>query len=359
VKLVYLSVGQGPRRRILLALGFCIAWCITEASWAIGTDAGLNIENTATVNFEISGAAQTPVTSNTTQTLVDELIDAVVVSNDGGAVAVSTPETGAVLQFTVTNTGNGSEVYQLIADPNVAEGGFDPNLNQIYLETNGVPGLQIGSDLPYVTGIADPTLAEDESLIVYLQANIPAVLNQTDLGEIQLRAISATLTAQTAADDPNDPTWPVPGTAYAGLGDGGSDAVIGTTHQAANPLILNSGQFQVAAAVVAVSKTAVAVVDPFGGTTIVPGTVITYQLELSVNGSGSADNVVLTDVIPSELEYVANTLNVAEAAEEDDFAPAGTDNSGYEGGTATLRVTSPTIAGGSAALLVTFDATVR
>ena len=76
----------------LLSLGFALA--AAGPVHAIGTDAGLNIQNTATVNFEIGGAAQTPVDSNTVVTLVDELIDVVVVDDNGGSVSVSTPDSG-------------------------------------------------------------------------------------------------------------------------------------------------------------------------------------------------------------------------------------------------------------------------
>ena len=85
---------------------------------------------------------QTPVSSNTVQTTVDELLDVVVVDDSGGPVAVSVGETGAVLQFTITNNGNGSEVFRIVADDAVNEGGFDPALNQLYLESNALPGLQ-------------------------------------------------------------------------------------------------------------------------------------------------------------------------------------------------------------------------
>ena len=101
---------------------------LSQFSFALGTDAGVNIENSATVNFEIGGLAQTPVDSNTTQTLVDELLEVAVVSDDGGPVAVGSPDTDAVLQFSVTNNGNGDEVYRIVADDDVAEGGFNPSL---------------------------------------------------------------------------------------------------------------------------------------------------------------------------------------------------------------------------------------
>ena len=346
------------RSRIIDAVGICCLAATTHVH-AIGTDAGASIQNTATVNFEIGGAPQTPVSSNTVVTVVDELIDVVVVDDNGGPVAVSSPETGALLQFTVTNNGNGSEVFRIIADVNVAEGGFDPTLNQLYLETNGLPGLQIGGDTAYVSGSSDPTLAEDESLVVYVSADIPAGRAQGDDGDVALRAISATIINQTGITDPDDGGWPAPGTSYAGLGDGGGDAVVGSSHDTSNLLVRTTARFEVAAAVVTITKSAVSVLDPFGGTTLVPGSVITYQLDVTVTGTGNAENLVVSDILPAELEYQLNTLQIDGVAEDDDFAPAGTDNSGFDSGTTTVVVDQGVIAGGSPTIVITFDAAIR
>ncbi len=327
---------------------------------AIGTDAGVNIQNTATASFEVGGAPQTPVTSNTVQTLVDELIDVVVVDDTGGPVAVSAGEAGAILQFTITNNGNGTEVFRIIADDTVAEGGFDPALDQLYIESNGLPGLQVGGDTPYVPGIADPTLLEDESLVLYVVADIPAGLSQGDDGDVLVRAVAETIiNGSGGVDDPDDAAWPTPGVSYAGAGDGGGDAVVGASHDIGSLLMRTAGRYEVSDAVVSIVKSATSIVDPFGGATLVPQTVITYRLEVSVTGSGAAENLVISDVIPADLEYQAGSLVVDGVAEDDDFAPSGTDNTGFNTGTATLVVDRGTVAGGAPTIVVTFEAAIR
>ena len=341
------------RGGLLLMAGFS-----ASLGYAIGTDAGAQVENTASASFAISGAVQPPVTSNTTQTVVDELIDVVVVSNDGGVVGVASPETGAVLQFTVTNNGNGSEVFRILPDDGVAEGGFDPVINQLYIESNGVPGLQPGADTSYVPGISDPELAEDEVITIYVEANIPAALAQGDNGDVELRAISETIRTQAGTDDPDDVAWPTPGTSYAGLGTNGGDVVVGNSHDIANLLVRTTGRYQINSAVVTLTKTVDSVLDPFGGTTVVPGSVITYRLELSVSGVGTAENLVVSDPIPAQLDYQIGTLQVDGLAEDDDFAPLGTDNSGFDSGTGSVVVDRGSVAGGSPTVVITFDAAV-
>lgn len=348
------------RRFTVSAVAISCCFIGANSAHAVGTDAGVNIQNTATAAFEINGAPQTPVSSNTVQTTVDELLDVVVVDDSGGPVAVSVGEIGAILQFTITNNGNGSEVFEIIADDSVTEGGFDPQLNQLYIESNAIPGLQIGADTAYVSGTANPTLLEDDTLVLYVQSNIPAGLSQGDNGDVDVRAVAETIiTATGGIDDPDDAAWPVPGVSYAGAGDGGGNAVVGTSHDITNLLMRNAGRYRVSDAVVSVVKTATNILDPFGGTTLVPGTIITYQLEVLVTGSGSVQSLVISDVIPVELEYQLNTLVVAGVAEDDDFAPAGTDNSGFNAGTTTLVVDRGAVAGGSPTIVITFDAAIR
>ncbi|XOV82296.1 MAG: hypothetical protein ACFHXK_15710 [bacterium] len=290
------------RQQIGMFVLVCSALFGTTSGHAIGTDAGVNISNTATATFSVNGSAQSPVNSNTVVTIVDELLDVVVIDDNSGPVAVGAGATGAILQFSITNNGNGSEVYRIIAEADVNEGGFDPLLNQLYIESNGLPGLQVGGDTPYVTGSGDPLLTEDSTLILYVQSDMPGGLVQGDNGDIQISAIAQTIIDATGGlDNPDDPSWPVPGTSYAGLGDGGGTAVVGTSADINALLLRNQGRYQVSEAVVSIDKSAVNVADPFGGTSIVPGSVITYELTLRVVGSGIAQAVRVSDVMPADL----------------------------------------------------------
>ena len=93
--------------------------------------------------------------------------------------------------------------------------------------------------------------------------------------------------------------------------------------------------------------------------TLVPGTIITYELTVTITGTGAADALVISDVVPAELEYQAGTLRIDGVLEDDDFAPIGTDNSGFDATTSSVTVDQGTVAGGSAPIVITFDATIR
>ncbi len=358
--------------KLMLAIaGILLPVLITQSAQAVGTIAGREINNSAQANYAIAGVAQSEVDSNTVQVYVDELLDVVVVNDDGAPVSVTTPETAAELQFTITNTGNGSESFRLLADHTAIGDEFDPALSQIYLESNSAPGLQTGGggDTLYIAGTNDPLLAADEALVVYVVNDIPESLNQDDQGFIDLRAISTTVFAQAGIDDPDDPGFPVVGTQYAGAGDldevgaANVNAVVGTSHNPALLLISARGIYDVSAALVTLVKSVVSVLDPFGGAAVVPGSVVTYQIVASVTGTGTVEDLLVTDALPAELEYVAASIVVASglpAGEDadDDFLPTGTDNTGFSApGTVTISL-GDVVAGG-ADITITFKATIR
>lgn len=83
------------------------------ASHAAGTPAGTNIQNTAHVSYTI-GSSTVTTDSNTSSVTVAERLDAVLtIANP--TVTVSPGATGEELVFTLTNTGNGSERFNLTA----------------------------------------------------------------------------------------------------------------------------------------------------------------------------------------------------------------------------------------------------
>ncbi|MDA1073349.1 MAG: hypothetical protein O3A63_01130 [Proteobacteria bacterium] len=350
----------------LYVAGLLLCSVFAQTGHAVGTTAGREIRNTAQVAFDIGGVSYPSMSSNTVATFVDELIDVSVVSDNGGIVPVATPAASALLQFTVTNNGNGTETFRIITEDAISEGGFDPTTLSLYLETNAIPGLQTGAggDTVYTAGANDPTLGPDATQIVYVDNSIPGGLPTGNEGQIEIRAIATTVIAQTGTDDPASGSFPVPGDSYAGAGDlgenggGNVNAVVGTSHDTGNLILRTSGTFRVTEATVTMNKSVTSVVDPFGGSTVVPGSVLTYQLDVTVNGAGSVDNFVVSDLIPADLAFASGTLMIDGVAEDDDFIPLATDNAGFNAGTSTVTVDLGTVGGGSVVSIV-FEAALR
>ncbi len=264
---------------------------ISGSALAAGTAVGTAIENTATVDFTLGGTPLT-VISNTTTIVVAERLD-VVVTLQSGQVLVSANDVNQALLFTVTNTGNGAEVILLSMDSLIAGDQFDPTpaVPEIYFDTDGSGDLSPG-DVAYNPGVNDPNLAADASVDILIVNDIPGTVANGDIGRSELTAAAATGTG-------------VPGTVYAGLGDGGTDAVVGATGAEAAQV----GEYLVSDILINVVK-AQLVSDPFGGTEPIPGATITYTITVDVTSAGVATASVLRDPIPNFSTFVPGSITL-------------------------------------------------
>lgn len=292
---------DGNHRRIgwiaLASLGAITAAFAAPPAYAVGTPAGTPIQNTASATYDEGGSSIT-VDSNTVTLIVDEILDIVVTSADPGDIAASPGEVNAVLSYTVTNGGNGPEPALLTGDPNIAGDDFDPDAISIFIDTDGNGNYDAGTDTLY-DPTTPPILTADETITVFILGDIPATAADTERSEVSLTATAATGSG-------------TPGTVFAGQGEGGANAVVGST----GATDVDSGFYVIVDANLNLSKTAT-IADPFGGTSPVPGATITYRLTSEATGTGSLANVVLTDTIPTDTTYVANSITLDSAAQTD------------------------------------------
>jgi len=258
---------------------------------AAGTAVGTTIQNTATVDFTLGGTPLT-VSSNTTTIVVAERLD-IVVTLQSGQVLVSANDVNQALLFTVTNTGNGTEVILLSMDSVIAGDQFDPTpaVPEIYFDTDGSGDLSPG-DVAYNPGVNDPNLVADASVDILIVNDIPGAVVNGDIGRSELTAAAATGTG-------------VPGTVYAGQGDGGTDAVVGATGAEAAQV----GEYLVSDILINVVK-AQLVSDPFGGTEPIPGATISYTITVDVASVGVATASVLRDPIPNFSTFVPGSITL-------------------------------------------------
>ncbi|WP_105102978.1 hypothetical protein [Microbulbifer pacificus] len=287
---------------------------------AVGTEAGTTISNTASATYTDTTGNPQSVSSNTTSLRVDELLDVTVATNDSGYVSVSTPESGAVLSFTVTNTGNGDEGYDLTLNSALSGDQFNPENALIYIDSNG-DGLYDAGDTLFSSG-TPLQLAADESIAVFVVADIPGAQSSNDVGLIELTAESITAQMSAGSD--------APGTVFAGQGDGGGNAVVGSSGGAAAA----QNGYQVSMVQPSFTKSQ-SVADPFGGSAAVQGAVITYTLTFSVSGSGEITDVILSDNIPDNTSYVAGSITLNGAGKSD---AADSDEARFDSSTTPPRI---------------------
>lgn len=263
----------------------------STAAAAEGTVAGSIVRNTATATYEASGG-ETTVTSNTVSLTVDEVLAVSVASGDPGDVSVAPSATGQILRFTITNIGNGSERFGLLARANAGGDDFDPSVTEIVMDSNGNGAYDAGVDTVYSAGANDPELAPDAALNIFLRSTIPAGASDGQRGRVDLVA-----TARTGSG--------TPGTVLANQGQGGGNAIVGMGGGVAE----DDGFYRVQQASVTFVKTAT-VLDPFGQSSPMPGATITYSLAVTVGGSGSIANLRIADSIPTGTSYRPGTITL-------------------------------------------------
>lgn len=279
----------GHHVRVLLACGAAGAAFAAAPAMASGVHAGTIIRNTASATYD-DGSGPKTVTSNSVDLQVDEVLDVTVVARDAGDASAAAGATGQVRAFTVTNLGNGPEAFTLAGIGAVTGNDFDPSVTSIAIDTNGNGQYDPGVDQPLAANGESPSLDPDQAITVFVVSTIPAGATNGKRGDVKLTA-----TATTGSG--------TPGTVFAGKGSGGGDAIVGATHAQADA---KSG-FVIQAASLTLAKTAT-VVDPWGGTRAVPGSLITYRLAATVGGAGSLANLHVTDAIPAGTTYQPGTL---------------------------------------------------
>lgn len=316
----------------LFATPVVALFTLSAPALADGVDAGTLIENTATATYDDGDGPQT-VDSNTVVVRVDELIDVTVTSLESGPIGTSPGE--AVLTFEVTNQGNGPEAYELTANPAVAGNDFDTTITNIAVDTNGNGTYDPGVDEILTAPETTQVLAADEALTVFVIVEVPVDATDSETSDVELTAEAVTGTG-------------APGTVFAGQGVDGGDAIIGTTGADGSAV----GTLIVGITTVDLNKS-VTVVDPFGGTSSVPGSIATFTISAEVEGSGSVDDLVVTDAIPDGTTYVIDSLTLDGGTLTD----ASGDDAGEASDATGISVDLGTVAGGSTHS-ITFDVTI-
>lgn len=301
------------------------------AAHADGVGAGTLIENTASATYDV-GDGPVTVPSNTVTVRVDELLDVTVTSLNSGPVATTSGT--AVLTFEVTNTGNGPEAFALTANPAVAGNDFDTTVDTIAVDSNGNgvydPGVDVVLTGPATTRILDA----DENLTVFVIVSVPSDVLDGETSDVDLLAEAVTGTG-------------APGTVYSGQGVDGGDAIVGATGADDNAI----GSILIGITSVDLIKSA-SVSDPFGGTSAIPGSVITYTITANVSGSGSVTDLVVVDTFPAGTTYAGGSLALDTAGLTD-----ASDADAGEANASGISVDLGTVAGGTSHS-VTFDVTI-
>jgi uncharacterized repeat protein (TIGR01451 family) len=266
-------------------------WPVMHAQ-AAGVAAGTIIQNTAQFEYTASSGLIVSDVSNTATLRVDEILDVTVSRSDTSDAPVLPGSATQPLSFTVTNNGNGQEAFRLTANLIVSGDQFDPVNARLAIDTNGNGQYDSSIDQIYSPGQNDPLMNPDTSVRVFVLSDIPSALQNGNRGIAELSAQAVTGTG-------------VPGTSFAGMGNGGGDAVVGATRGRS----VDTSAY-VAALINAQFIKTQSVIDPQGGNSAVPGSIITYTLSTQVTGSGTLSGATIADAVPAQTSYIPGSLRL-------------------------------------------------
>ena len=332
----------------LLALLMIVLVMMSTKVQAVGVAAGTTVTNTVTVTFNIGATAGIAFSTDVMQ--VQEVIDVDVTWQDATNIIVAPSATQQVQTYLLTNTGNGIESFSLLLNNSpIVSDEFDPINGNIHLDGNG-NGVFDGAPLDplYIPSVNDPVLDANgvDTQIIFLVSDIPAGVNIADTGASQVTASALTVGAAGAAV----------GTSLNGLGDGGIDAVVGTTQ--ANDFSQGIYQVDTTPIDVNILKSAQVISDGAGCTVApcspVTGATIRYALQVNITGVGTINNLVITDSIPVNTTYVNESIDLNSAALTDSGVDADAGN--FSANTVTVNLGSISSA---VTHLITFDVTIN
>lgn len=257
------------------------ATVLALAAHAAAPPAGTVIGNRAAATYIDASGDTVSITSNEVETVVQQVA--------GVTLAVDTVKTAApggkvFLPHQITNEGNGTDTFTLAAIETLAGGAFDFSTVRIYPDADfdGVAD----STVPITT---TPTLAAGDTFGILIEADVPA---SAATGTSQDITVTATSDFDGTSISVNTDTVTV-----------SSDAITELTKS------------------MTVADGTGAAADGLIG----PGDIVTIRIEYSSTGLVDADDLVVTDQLAAELDYIAGS------AQWSDSASSLTDaNEGYE-----------------------------
>lgn len=239
---------------LIVALLLALTALLSTQAFAAAPPAGAVIGNQATASYTDAGGISRTTTSNLVETTIQQVAGVDIEANQSKVAAAGST---VYLPHTVTNTGNGSDSYDLLASQ-VTGGGFTFTSIKVYADANG-DGVPDNFDEISLT----PVLAAGASYSLVIAAQVPSSATAATSSQL---TISATSKHTGSVRDSNTDTVTV----------AGDQAVLPVT----KALSKHSGP---------------------------AGTTLEVTLTYTNNGTRTASNLKLTDLLDSRYQYVAGT----------------------------------------------------
>ncbi|TET88560.1 MAG: hypothetical protein E3J96_03105 [Sulfurovum sp.] len=262
---------------------------------AKGVPAGTQIVNVAELTYKV-GTSDFNTTSNTLVDVVDQVLDLEIICQDSNPVIVQSGKSQRALTFRVSNIGNGTDKFALTQETN-STSDFTVNNPSIYIDTNANGVFDTAVDQQ----INDINLTADTNATLFFVSDMPS--GNFASGSQSANGIEARSTISGSG---------IPGTA---IDLGSYFAVDGIRGGVDSDLCV----YELSTVNVVLDKSATLSSDK-----LFTGTIIHYKIEVKVEGSGSVDNVVVKDTIPTGTSYVTNSIKLDSVSLSDNGHISGT-----------------------------------
>jgi len=284
----------------------------TSGAWALGTEAGTDISNSATLSYSAGGVAQPDVNTTTPDTFkVDKKVDMVLTTTDPDQIEVTPGQTDRITNYEFKNEGNADQKFTFAvsnlsnneeADYDTDKDNEDTDSMSIEYSTDGGSTWQA-----YSSAI---TVAKDATVQLRVKANIKTAANGAADGDIMNVELLATAvkddgTTAEIESDSEDPT-----AIDVVLADGVSDTTLGSSDSGKGDAPKDGKEaarsgYIIKTPVLTVTKTSCVYDDPVNGTSTpkrIPGANIMYVMDIENTGSADASNITLKDTLQTELD---------------------------------------------------------
>ena len=290
----------------------------TGSAFAAGTTAGTDVDNTFSLNYSVGAVPQDEINNDATPTTfkVDRLIN-VTVATGTAVVNVSPNQENAVLDYTVTNNGNGDQAYFL----SIEQAAGDTLDSEAPTATGTDITYSTDGGTTYVTydPASPPVLAPDDTILVRVTQDIPSQADGADDGDqADIYLVAQTRDAVTpfglTAEDTDGNDAATEENVF------GDEAGPSTVDDAEDGEHSSSATYLVASADIDATKEVSVVNDAYDSTcpTIgtfsypvaavpdaynVPGACVQYVIRVTNDASATATAITLTDDLPDNLVF--------------------------------------------------------
>lgn len=363
---------SGRRTRQALLLSALLA--ASAGAQAAGTASDTDISNIARLSYSVGGTTQGDICSsdtgnsaadtdgtcdnNTGKTTfkVDNMVNLSLIENGSAATSVAAGAQNQVTSFTLTNTGNTAQGYNLSA-ANVgstvfaAADAFEVSNFEIYVDADN-DGVLDAAEVTAGAIASYPSLAAGDSVSLLVVADIPAGQANNTQAAISLTAVTTTVNTTTPVvqSSSNDPL--VVDIVFADAATTASGTDPGQVARDAQAVALDA--YLVQTAQLTVKKVVAVVCDPVNGNGTpfnIPGAVVRWTLSIENTGSAPAILSTVADALNANTTFDPDLITGDPDPTKCEYAAAGNGvaESGTNGNGVKITVTNTRAMAGSAA----------